>query len=163
MYRTAAVLALVLATTGTLDAQTGAFRGEPWRDPAWRATVFLSENYAAVTVCIYEPVVWTRGGIAAEDTGSIAIHEQHHVDFMRSFGSCEAFYEWRFADPEHAVEVEARAFCAQARYDYRRRRHGGWIETLWMHGSALGSYIWLGMRGPADGMKALVRYCDGPG
>lgn len=160
MYRTAAVLALVLAIAGPLDAQTA--DTERWRDPAWRATAYLSEIFAAVTVCEHKPVVWVRADLAPADTGWIGVHERDHVELMLAFPSCEAFYAWRFADPEHAVEVEARAFCASAKYDHARNRYGGWIETLWAYGSILGGYVWLGMHGPADGMKALARYCVGP-
>lgn len=160
MGRFAAALALVLAITGTLEAQ----EPEPqrWRDPVWRATAYLSEIFAAVTVCEHRPVIWLRSDTAPADTGWIGAHERDHAELMRSFPSCEAFYEWRHADPEHAVETEARAYCASAKYDHARNRYGGWIETMWVHGTMLGGYTWLGMHSPADGMKALARYCVGP-
>ena len=160
MLRPALLLALVLAIPGTLDAQTATER-EPWRSADWRATVYLGEHFAAVTVCQFRPVVWVRADLAAADTGWVGSHERDHVSLMRQFPTCEDFFQWRDANPANALFVEVRAFCAGARREYAEGR-GDWLSLLYRHASMLGTYSWLGMRNTADGLAALTGYCMGP-
>jgi hypothetical protein len=90
----------------------------------WALTIRVQDtHWGAFTTCGAFPVVWPRGDLSPADTGNIGVHERDHVEVMAGFPTCRDFYVWKYADPQNEVMVEARAYCAGARYDWQTGRY----------------------------------------
>jgi hypothetical protein len=136
-----ALLALARLTPSRLSAQ---------------AYVAYHEDAWATTICLTHPVTWYSNELPASEWGMVEAHEADHRRLMASFDSCRSFRAWTQADPEHAVQVEAEAFCAGARYDTLTGRLPSFAEAVWAQARTFaGYYPW----DVADAVSAIFRYC----
>jgi hypothetical protein len=111
----------------------------------------------AITVCRTRPVTWFSEEMPEHARGMVEAHEAEHRRHMASFGSCEEFWAWRRADPEHEIIAEARAFCAGAKYEIAAGRHRSFLGAVREQALVFENYqVWR----LEDAVAAIIRNCD---
>jgi hypothetical protein len=156
------ILVLVLSSPNAADAQTPAGgettgRAHAHAPPHGAPVANLPAGAWAITICRTRPVTWFSEEMPEHARGMVEAHEAEHRRHMASFPSCEEFWAWRRADPEHEIIAEARAFCAGAKYEMAGGKHRSFLAAVREQALVFENYhVWR----LEDAVAAIIRNCD---
>lgn len=122
--------------------------------------VIIGEEWFGVSLCGSKPTYWINGTTTPDSLrGMVEAHERDHVAYMREFPSCEAFHAAVTRVEERRLDLEARGFCAGARYEFQRGKHPSLMEAVWVQANYLRWYKWGMTR--EDAASRIWRHCGG--
>jgi hypothetical protein len=137
--RSIAALFLLLLTGHPAHAHAQA-ADTVWQSGPWIA-VKWNEDWAAITVCATRPTTWTNSEVDERDRQWVDVHEAQHRADYEAHGGCAATAKWVEEAPMHRVELEARAYCVGATWEFQHGRFISRQEAIWKHAEFMGAYF----------------------